>query len=79
MKRQPSLFKFEPTAALRNSGFTPEEERDLIIASMSGPFPREHTVERTGTYYRFDGPEAVKRTLKALKFSNKIDREQLAA
>lgn len=79
MKRQPSLFKFEPTDALRNSGFTPQEERDLIIAACTGEFPRKHIVERTGTEYTFENAEGVKRILKNLGFSNKIDREQLAA
>lgn len=77
--RQPSLFNFKPIEALRNSGLTPQEERELIIAAISGEFPRKHRVERTGTEYTLNSPDAVKRLLKNLKFSNKTGREELAA
>lgn len=77
--KQPSLFNFKPTETLRNSGLTPQEERELIIAAITGEFPRKHRVERTGTEYVFSNPKGVKRLLKNLNYSNKIDRESLAA
>lgn len=53
VKRQPSLFNFKPTEALRRSGLTPQEERELIIFCLDGDdrYPRKFIVERTGTEY----------------------------
>lgn len=75
---QPSLFNFK-SEVTRHSGLTPAEERELIIAAIAGDYPKTHRVERTGTTYTFNGPEAVKRLLKRLRFGSKSVREQLAA
>lgn len=44
--RQPPLLDFRPTEKLRDSGFTPEEERILIGFCLSDNYPRKHTVNR---------------------------------
>lgn len=55
MKRQPPLFDFRPTEQLRHSGFTPEEERELLIFCLAEDYPRTHVVGRTGTTYVLRG------------------------
>lgn len=67
---QPSLFNFKPTEKLRNSGFTPEEERELVLFCLADDYPREHKVERTGTRYRLPSPGAARLLLKALRYGN---------
>lgn len=72
--RQPSLFNFKPTERLRHSGFTPEEERELIMFCLSDDYPRSHTIERTGTSYRLESERGAAGLLKRLRFGTKDTR-----
>lgn len=51
--RQPSLFNFK-SEVVRSSGFTPAEERELLVFCLADDYPREITVERTGTRYKLN-------------------------
>ena len=69
--RQPSLFNFKPIEALRRSGFTPAEERELIGFCLSDNYPREHVVERTGTRYHLVSEHGARRLLSNLRYGTK--------
>lgn len=75
--RQPALLDFRPTEKLRNSGLTPEEERDLIGFCLSDNYPRKHTVKRTGTVYRLPSATAARALLKALRYGNDGTRKAI--
>lgn len=77
--RQPSLFNFKPTETLRKSGLTPEEERQLVGFCLSDDYPREHTVERTGTRYKLTTPMSARLLLKALCYGDKGTREAITS
>jgi hypothetical protein len=72
--KQPSLFNFKLTEQLRKSGFTPEEERELIMFCLSDNYPRAHTINRTGTRYRLKNVDGARTLLKALRFGTKDTR-----
>jgi hypothetical protein len=75
--RQPSLFNFKPTEQMRNSGLTPEEERQLIMFCLSDDYPRTHTVERTGTKFTLACVEGAQGLLKRLRFGTKSTRQTM--
>ena len=77
--RQPSLFDFKPTEKLRNSGFTPQEERELVLFCLTDDYPRQHVVERTGTTYYLRGPHAARRLLKGLRYATAGIREAITS
>jgi hypothetical protein len=68
--KQPSLFNFKPTDKLRNSTFTPEEERALVGFCLSDNYPRQHTVKRTGTTYKLKTALGARALLKALRYGD---------
>lgn len=72
--RQPSLFNFKPVEALRRSGFTPEEERELILFCLSDDYPRTHMVKRTGTRYSLENGHGARTLLKNLRYGTKSTR-----
>jgi hypothetical protein len=72
--RQPSLFNFKPVETLRRSGFTPEEERELILFCLSDNYPRTHTVKRTGTRYSLENGNGARTLLKNLHYGTKTTR-----
>jgi len=73
--RQPSLFNFKPIEQLRRSGFTPEQERELIGFCLSDDYPRTITVGPTT--YTLKSEHAARSLLKALRFGTKTTREQM--
>lgn len=75
--RQPALFDFRPSEKLRNSGFTPEEEREVIGFCLSDDYPRAMTVKRTGTNYKLSSAEGARRLLKALRFGTEHTRKHI--
>lgn len=77
--RQPSLFNFKLNDQMRNSALTVEEERELVRFCLSDNYPRQHTVNRTGTCYKLKSPEGAMALLKALRYADAGTRKAITS